>query len=245
MFGEPAPLKTDPQHRNRNRYCHYHKDHGHDTSDCYELKDKIEELIQKGELRQYVCEPEAGTSSKERQIDKGKAKLGNGVNMIFGGLEGGSSNKARKTLTRRAGNPPLQATLIMQCCDVPPEEHYPMVFTEEEARTVHHPHNDSLAVTILVANKKMDRVLVDSGSSADIMTLGAFDEIGLNRGDMRCVETWLSGFVGGCVAPMGVIDLPVTLGEGEEAVNKNDGVFGGRHLERIQCDPREALALQV
>ena len=66
MFRELAPLKTDPQCRNRNRYFHYHKDHGHDMSNCYELKDKIEELIQKGELRQYVCEPEAGASSKER-----------------------------------------------------------------------------------------------------------------------------------------------------------------------------------
>ena len=66
VFGELTSLKTNPQHRNHNRYCHYHKDHGHDTSDCYELKDKIEELIQKGELRQYLCKPEAGTSNKER-----------------------------------------------------------------------------------------------------------------------------------------------------------------------------------
>ena len=66
LFGEPSLLRTDPQRHNRSRYCHYHRDHGHDTSDCYELKDKIEELIQKGELRQYVHEAEAGTSTKER-----------------------------------------------------------------------------------------------------------------------------------------------------------------------------------
>ena len=78
-----------------------------------------------------------------------------------------------------------------------------MVFIEEEAITVHHPHNDSLVVTILVVNKKMDRVLVDCSSSADIITLGAFEEMGLNRGDMRCMETWLSGFAEGCVALMG------------------------------------------
>ena len=95
-----------------------------------------------------------------------------------------------------------------------------MVFTEDEAKTVHHPHNDSLVATILIANKKMDRVLVDSGSSADIMALEAFDEMGLNRGDMRCVDTWLSGFAGGCVSPMGVINLPVTLGEGEQQATR-------------------------
>ena len=95
-----------------------------------------------------------------------------------------------------------------------------MVFIEDEVRTVHHPHNDSLVITILVANKKMDRVLVDSGSSADIMTLDVFDGMGLNRGDMRCVETWLSGFAEGCIAPKGVIDLPVTLGEGKQQATK-------------------------
>ena len=95
-----------------------------------------------------------------------------------------------------------------------------MVFTEDEAKTVHHPHNDSLIVTLVTANQKMDRVLVDSGSSTDIMFLDTFDGMGLNRGDMRCVETWFSGFTGGCVAPIGVIDLPVTLGEGEHQATK-------------------------
>ena len=61
----------------------------------------------------------------------------------------------------------------------------------------------------------MGRTLVDNGSSANIMTLEAFDGMGLNRGDMRCVDTWLLGFAEGCISPMGMIDLPVTLGEGE------------------------------
>ena len=98
-------------------------------ADCYELKDKIEELIQKRELRQYVRDSEIGTSSKERRVDKGKVKLTDGVNMIFRVLAKGSSNKARKTLTRCAKNSPIHAKLVMQCGDKPQEEHYPMVFT--------------------------------------------------------------------------------------------------------------------
>ena len=50
-----------------------------------------------------------------------------------------------------------------------------MVFIEEEARTMHHPHNDSLIITILIANKRMGRMLVDNDSFVDIMTLEAFD----------------------------------------------------------------------
>ena len=60
-----------------------------------------------------MCKPEARTLNKERHVDKGKAKLGDGVSMIFGGLAGGSSNKARKTLTRGTGNPHVHVTLIL------------------------------------------------------------------------------------------------------------------------------------
>ena len=57
---------------------------------------------------------------------------------------------------------------------------------------------------------------MDSGSFTDILTLVALDDMGLNKGDLRCVDTWLSGFVDGTLSPMGVISLPVTLGEGEQ-----------------------------
>ena len=115
--------------------------------------------------------------------------MGGEMIMIFGGLYGGSSNKARKTLTHSAKNPHIQATLVMQCDDAPQEEHYPMMFTEEEARTVYHPHNDGLVITLVTTNRRTDRVLIDSSSSADIIFLDTFDEMGLNRSDVRCVET--------------------------------------------------------
>ena len=34
----PSKLKGDPSKRSRDKYCHFHIDHGHDTSDCYDLK---------------------------------------------------------------------------------------------------------------------------------------------------------------------------------------------------------------
>ena len=38
-------LKGDPNKRSRNKYCRFHCDHGHDTVDCYDLKQQIETLI--------------------------------------------------------------------------------------------------------------------------------------------------------------------------------------------------------
>ena len=50
----PRKLKSDPSKRSRNKYCCFHRDHGHDTADCYDLKQQIEALIREGRLQKFV-----------------------------------------------------------------------------------------------------------------------------------------------------------------------------------------------
>ena len=50
----PRPLHSSPHTRDKNKYCRFHKDHGHYTEDCRDLKEQIEELIRKGKLQKYV-----------------------------------------------------------------------------------------------------------------------------------------------------------------------------------------------
>ena len=47
-------LKSDPAKRSRNKYCHFHRDHGHDIADCYDLKQQIEAIIREGKLQKFV-----------------------------------------------------------------------------------------------------------------------------------------------------------------------------------------------
>ena len=46
-------MKGDPNKRNKNKYCRFHRDHGHDTDKCYNLKQQIENFIRQGKLRHF------------------------------------------------------------------------------------------------------------------------------------------------------------------------------------------------
>ncbi|XP_065627769.1 uncharacterized protein LOC136066808 [Quercus suber] len=50
----PRKLKSDPNKRPRDKYCRFHHDHGHDTANCYNLKQQIEALIRQGKLQKFV-----------------------------------------------------------------------------------------------------------------------------------------------------------------------------------------------
>ena len=41
----PKPLSLSSKRRDTKKYCCFHKDHGHYTKECWDLKEQIEELI--------------------------------------------------------------------------------------------------------------------------------------------------------------------------------------------------------
>ena len=47
-------------------------------------------------------------------------------------------------------------------------------FTDEEAKRIHHPHDDAIVITLFITDYTTRRVLVDNGSSADILHYLAF-----------------------------------------------------------------------
>ena len=61
----PGKLKGDPNKRPKDKYCRFHRDHGHDIANCYDLKQQIEALIRQGKLQKFI--------SKERK-DPPKSK---------------------------------------------------------------------------------------------------------------------------------------------------------------------------
>jgi hypothetical protein len=67
-----------------------------------------------------------------------------------------------------------------------------------------------------VKDVKLNRVLVDGGSSLNIMFLKTFDQMGLSRSLLRPSWAPFHGIVlGAAAAPISRISLPVTFGTGE------------------------------
>ncbi|MED6155861.1 hypothetical protein PIB30_009334 [Stylosanthes scabra] len=51
----PAPQAIKNTHRgDRNAYCRYHKQNGHDTEDCRDLLKFVERGLKKGKFREYT-----------------------------------------------------------------------------------------------------------------------------------------------------------------------------------------------
>ena len=94
-------------------------------------------------------------------------------------------------------------------------------FSEDDARHLHHPHDDALVVSIRVGDYNTHRVLVDNGSSTDILYYPTFQHMRIDREQLVPTNAPLVGFGGTRVFPLGVITLSVTVGNYPQQITKD------------------------
>ncbi|XP_065045855.1 uncharacterized protein LOC103989797 [Musa acuminata AAA Group] len=61
-------------------------------------------------------------------------------------------------------------------------------------------------------SEQVRRIMIDTGSSADVLYFDAFQKLGLSRENMEPMCSALTGFTGNSISPLGAITLPLTLG---------------------------------
>ena len=82
---------------------------------------------------------------------------------------------------------------------------------DEKAERIHHPHDDAIVITLLIVDYTTRKVLVDNGSSVDILYYLAFQQMRLGRDQPRLVNSPLVGFGGMKVQLVGTITLLVAV----------------------------------
>lgn len=83
-------------------------------------------------------------------------------------------------------------------------------FSNSDYEGISWPHSDALVVVLTIANHNIHRILVDTGSSADILYWSVFEMLKLSRDRIVPDNFPLMGFAGEQEHPVGSIDLPLT-----------------------------------
>ncbi|GMN21498.1 hypothetical protein TIFTF001_050140 [Ficus carica] len=115
LLRDPPPIRTDRSRRNPNKYCHFHKDIGHDTKNCIQLRDQIELLIREGHLREFVERIITPTGQSSRPAPTARQNSGpvnraeepepeHIVHIIFGGTATGDTASSRRSYAREASH---------------------------------------------------------------------------------------------------------------------------------------------
>ena len=93
-----------------------------------------------------------------------------------------------------------------------PREGSVISFSDQDSEGIQRPHDDAIVLVLKIGGNRVKRVLVDTGSSADILYKRAFDQMNLELRHLGQVRTPLVGFTGDTLQPLGKIPLRVEFG---------------------------------
>ncbi|XP_013690096.1 uncharacterized protein LOC106394021 [Brassica napus] len=191
----PPKMKAPDSFWNPEFWCDFHRDHGRKTEDCIALR------IEKAKA--HLSKETAGNSKGAAPTSP--PRQDRVINVISGGSEvSGVSHAAAKKSTRNAkhGLEMTQSKLLLLGTDE-------ISFTVKEQEKILAPHHDALVISLTVANCLVKRILVDNGSSSNIIFQRAYQDLGLEERALTRKVTPLIGFSGEVKQTAGEAILPV------------------------------------
>ncbi|XP_011078669.1 uncharacterized protein LOC105162367 [Sesamum indicum] len=134
-------------------------------------------------------------------------KFSNKYCRFYRGSSAGDSKRTRKRCARTLGSSREREFMLKV------EEEKAISFDSSDRPVDSGAMNDPMVIKLDISNFTVHKVLVDSGSSADIILKNVVDKMGLENARLEPVKTPLVGFGGSEVASLGMIELPVSMGE--------------------------------
>ncbi|XP_043710453.1 uncharacterized protein LOC122659404 [Telopea speciosissima] len=180
-------MVSRPKDRNKNKFCEFYKDVGHDTENCRQLKREIEDVIQKGHLRWYVkgdvkdntrgreaTRNNRGRDNRARRGDD-RDRQGNRRDdqrevrrdrdeantstapAILTILGGPGQESARRAKTK------VRFVAMAEVPEKKARTESIITFSDKDMEGLSWPHDDAIVVQAVIANRPVHRILVDAG----------------------------------------------------------------------------------
>ncbi|XP_068486589.1 uncharacterized protein [Phaseolus vulgaris] len=191
-------------------WCEFHKSFGHSINSCLALGYQLAELVKCWFLKDYLLEKQTGQSSGSQPASsegqQQEVPIHGEIHTIAGGFSGGGCTASQRKKYARS-------VMSVEAF----EDHSPDVditFTKEDLRDVVPHDNDPIVISLVTAGRMVHRMLVDQGSSADVMFWSTFEKLQLSPDQLRPYGGCLYGFAGDQVEVMGYIELRTTFTNG-------------------------------
>ena len=190
-------MKSTSSTQHTKKWCEFYWDHGHQTDKCHALRLEVAELLKQGHLKDLLTERgrvtrDKGLNGVRDDMPPAPPRHDKVINVISGGSEVSEvSYAAAKRNSRRMARTEIHKTGAHN-----PEALQIIKFRSDESNYANDPHDDALVISLSIVNCLTKRILVDNGSSTNVIFLNAYREMGLKEADItrRCVS--LVGFSG-------------------------------------------------
>ncbi|XP_070021996.1 uncharacterized protein [Nicotiana sylvestris] len=166
----PKEMRLNPNRRNSDHWCEFHNDHDHKTVDCRFLQSEVDHLLKQGHLTELFSEKGNEAYMKNRQVPPKPPSPKRTVNVISGGED-------INGVTYTASNKVSKVTVTHEKRVRQVLEEESITSDDEDADGVLSPHNDALVISLFVYDTNVKRVLIDPGSSVNIILLRVLREM--------------------------------------------------------------------
>ncbi|XP_021848852.1 uncharacterized protein [Spinacia oleracea] len=207
------------------KWCDFHRDNGHETEECISHKKEVEFLLKRGHLKELLSDKGKETFNKEKtaQLDPTASSdrpdpptFNKVVKVISGGSDiCGLTSSAAKKINRGDSRAVEEGQTEDEIALNKSLTAMTITFDDSDSVDTQREHHDGLVITLLIGNALIKRILIDNGSSANVLLLGALQEMGLEEKNIIRRSTVLVGFSGESLRTVGEISLPTY----EEGVN--------------------------
>ena len=158
------PVKTNKVlGPHKDSWCEFHEAFGHHINNCLALGHQLDELVKNGFLNDYLAQSATAAALTVPEEDQAHEMPIHGeVHTISGGFSGGGCTASQRRRYVRLVN-----SVAKEGSDDPWESN--LMLTKADLRDVVPHDNDPAVISVVTIGRKVHRVLVDQGSSADVM----------------------------------------------------------------------------